>query len=194
MAIERQLDALATRAASGQPSKPDFNVFEWASDGSVLTVSRSDPTVTKALVSEWQAAASPRGAPAAALLGPVREGSEWLIAARAPLAHPTPGAGSHGRMDDRLRKSRSAAVSARAWCARWVSTMTSRWYGPIAGGGYAQAFVASGSGPLRDPVVTLIQAPPGFAFISPGALSSRFARMRVGIRRACSPPISAFSP
>ena len=170
LAIERQLEALATRAASGQPSKPDFNVFEWASDGSVLTVSRSDPTVTKALVSEWQAAASPRGAPAAALLGPVREGSEWLIAARAPLAHPTPDAGPAGgwmiayESLDRLL-SRARLVRAVGVDNDFALVRTD------AGGGYSQAFVASGSGPLRDPVVSLIQAPPGFAFISPGALS-----------------------
>ena len=62
-------------------------MFEWASDGSVVSLGRSDPTVAKDIVSEWQAAAAAPSAPAAALLGPVREGSEWLIAARAPLAH-----------------------------------------------------------------------------------------------------------
>ncbi len=169
-AIERQLDALATRAAASHPSKPDFNVFEWASDGSLQTLSRSDPTVAKAIVSEWQAAASPRGTPSAALLGPVREGSEWLIAARAPLPRPTtPGTGPPGGWTiayaslDRLL-ARAHLVRAVGASNDFALVRTDR------EDGYSQAFVDSGSGPLRDPVVSVIHAPPGFAFISPGAL------------------------
>jgi diguanylate cyclase (GGDEF)-like protein len=169
-AIERQIDALAARAASRQPSKPDFDVFEWASDGSVQTLHGSDPATARALISEWQAAVSPRGAPAAALLGPVREGSEWLIAARAPLDRPaTPDSGATGGWTvayeslDRLL-ARAQLVRAVGAGNDFALVRTDR------GGGYSQAFVASGSGPLRDPVVSLIHGPPGFAFMSPGAL------------------------
>ncbi|MHB8814769.1 MAG: putative bifunctional diguanylate cyclase/phosphodiesterase [Steroidobacteraceae bacterium] len=169
-AIERQIDALAMRAASRHPSKPDFNVFEWASDGSVLALSRSDPAVAKAIVSDWQAALSPRRAPSAAVLGPVREGSEWLIAARAPLDRPmTPDSGPPGGWTiayeslDRLL-ARARLLRAVGAGNDFALVRTNR------EGGYSQAFVDSGSGPLRDPVVRLIHAPPGFAFISPGAL------------------------
>jgi diguanylate cyclase (GGDEF)-like protein len=169
-AIERQIDALTARAASRQPSKPDFDVFEWASDGSVQTLHGSDPAMARALMSEWQAAAPPRGAPAAALLGPVREGSEWIIAARAPLDRPaTPDSAATGGWTiayeslDRLL-ARAQLVRAVGAGNDFALVRTDR------GGGYSQAFVASGSGPLRDPVVSLIHAPRGFAFISPGAL------------------------
>jgi len=169
-AIERQIDALAARAGSRQPSKPDFDVFEWASDGSVQTLHGSDPATARALVSEWQAAASPRGAPAATLLGPVREGSEWLIAARAPLDRPaTPDSGAAGGWT--VAYESLDRLLARAQLVRTVGAgndfalvRTDR------EGGNSQAFVASGSGPLRDPVVSLIHGPPGFAFSSPGAL------------------------
>ena len=169
-AIERQIEALAMRAASRHPSKPDFNVFEWASDGSVLALSRSDPTVAQAIASDWQAALSPRGAPSAAVLGPVREGSEWLMAARAPLDRPTtPDSGPPGGWTiayeslDRLLV-RARLVRAVGAGNDFALVRTDR------EGGYSQAFVDSGSGPLRDPVVSVIHAPAGFAFISPGAL------------------------
>ncbi|HUA23214.1 MAG TPA: EAL domain-containing protein [Steroidobacteraceae bacterium] len=170
-AIERQLDALALRATSGHATRPDFNVFEWAGDGSVRILSRSDPTVAKAVVSEWQAAASPGRAPAAALLGPVREGSEWLIAARVPLDHPAtqdagPGGGwrvAYETLDRLLARARLVRAVGTANDFALVRTEPA--------GGYSQAFIASDSGgPLQDPVVSPIHAPAGFVFISPGAL------------------------
>jgi diguanylate cyclase (GGDEF)-like protein len=183
-AIERQIDALAIRASSvsrsagppperssGQPSKPDFDVFEWASDGSVLTQGRSDPAAAKAIVSEWQAVASAGGAPSAALLGPVREGSEWLIAARAPLDRsmtldsgpPGGWAIAYADLDRLLARARMLRAVGAGNDFALVQTERE--------GGYSQAFIASGTGPLRDPAVSVIHAPRGFAFTSPGALT-----------------------
>lgn len=170
LAIDRQLDALARRASSRQPSTPDFNLFEWASDGNVLRLGRSDPAVAKDIVSEWQAAAAARGAPAAALLGPVREGSEWLIAARAPLDRSmTPDSGPSGGWAIAYADLDRLLVRARLLRAVGAGNDFAlvRTDGE---GGYSQAFVDSGNGPLRDPAVTAIHAPPGFVFTSPGAL------------------------
>ena len=167
-AIERQIEALAMAAASRPPSRPDLNVFEWASDGGVVSLGRSDPVVAKAIVSEWQAAAAAGGAHAAALLGPVREGSEWLMAARAPLnLATTPDApGAWTIAYENLDRLLAAARLVRTVGAGndFALVRTDR------GGGYSQAFVDSSSGPLRDPVVSVIHAPPGLAFISAGAL------------------------
>jgi diguanylate cyclase (GGDEF)-like protein len=170
-AIERQLEALALRARSGHVAKPDFNVFEWAGDGSVHILTRSDPAVVKAVVSEWQAATSPGRTPSAALLGPVREGSEWLMAARAPLDRPaTPDAAPGGGWT--IAYESLDRLLARAHLVRAVGAGNDfALVRTDAAGGYSQAFIASDSGgPLRDPVVSLIQAPAGFALISPGAL------------------------
>jgi diguanylate cyclase (GGDEF)-like protein len=175
-AIERQLDALARRASSGardrssSRSRPDFKVFEWASDGGILTLGRSDPAAAKAIVSEWQAAAAARGAPAAALLGPVREGSEWLIAARAPLDRsmtldPGPPGGwtiAYANLDRLLARARVRRAVGAGNDFALVRTEGE--------GGYSQAFTASGAGPLRDPAVSVLHPPAGFAFTSPGAL------------------------
>ncbi|HEX4268268.1 MAG TPA: EAL domain-containing protein [Steroidobacteraceae bacterium] len=169
-AIERQLDALAMRASSPQRSNSDFNAFQWASDGAIVGLGRSDPAVAKDIVSEWQAAAAAHAAPAAALLGPVREGSEWLIAARAPLDRSlTPDSGARGGwsiaytdLDRLLMRARlPRAVGAGNDFALVRSDGAE---------GYSQSFVDSGNGPLRNPAVTVIHAPPGFVFNSPGTL------------------------
>ena len=177
-AIEQQLEDLARRASSGAPppnpapgraSRPDFKVFQWAADGSVLTAARSDAVTAKALVSEWQAAAPPGGIAAAALLGPVRAGSEWLLAARAPLDGGWRVA--YGNLDRLLARARlTRAVSAGYDFALVQSDPAS---------GFVRAFEASSDGPLRDPVASVVHAPRGFAFTSPGTLSLQI-RPRVG--------------
>ncbi len=193
-AIEHQLDELAgrassaargagppqatglarsapTRAPSGPPPKPDFNVFEWTAGAGVAASSRADTAAAKAIVREWQAVAAAPGAPAAALLEPVREGSTWLIAARAPLA---PGAAAGGpsasgwavayaNVDRLLARARIMSAVGRGNDFALVQTDPA--------GGYARAFAASRITPLSDPAVSAIHPPRGFAFASPGVLS-----------------------
>jgi diguanylate cyclase (GGDEF)-like protein len=170
--LEQQLRDLA-RAAASPAHRPanEFNLFQWGSDGGILTVGRSDPAVAKTIVSEWQAAAPAGGAPSAALLGPVREGSEWLIAARAPLAPAaTAGAASPGGWT--VAYADLDRLSARAHLTRAV------------GGGndfalartdpssaYSEAFISSSTSALLNPAVSVVHPPPGFAFISPGTLT-----------------------
>lgn len=190
-ALEQQFDELATRAASAaraadsspnsapadaaSPSsnrapETDFNVFEWTSDGIVAT-GRSNPAVAKAIVSEWQATPPVGGSGSPALLGPVREGSEWLVAARAPLPGPvTPG--SPGGPGWAIAYATLDHLLARAQLLQTVGAgndfalvRTDR------AGGYTEAFVASGTGPLSDPAASVIHAPPGVAFASPGTLT-----------------------
>ncbi|MGH8170664.1 MAG: putative bifunctional diguanylate cyclase/phosphodiesterase [Steroidobacteraceae bacterium] len=174
-AIERQIDALARRAASARPR--DSNTFEWAGDGSIIT---AGPAATaRALVSEWQAAAPDGGIPAAALLGPVRQGSEWLMAARAPL---------HGAAGD-------GSAHAGGWTVAYASLDTllhrAQLTGAIGGGndfslvqsdpasGFVRTFATSSNTPLQDPAASVIHAPPGFAFTSPGTLTFQI-RPRAG--------------
>ncbi|HUN71101.1 MAG TPA: bifunctional diguanylate cyclase/phosphodiesterase [Steroidobacteraceae bacterium] len=163
-AVEQQLDALATAAAtpSGRTADRDFKLFQWGGDGSILALGGSDPAVAKEIVSEWQADAPAHGAPAAALLGPVREGSEWLMAARTPAAS---GGWTVAYADlDRL--------AARAHLARTVGGGRDFALARTDGSsGYAQAFIASTTAPLEDPAVGVIHAPPGFAFAQAGALT-----------------------
>ena len=177
-AIERQIDALAQSAAGG-PAKPDIKRFEWSGDGSITTGGEGDAATARAIVSEWQAASPARGAPAAAVLGPVREGSAWLLAARAPLARAAAaGAAAPGGWTvayanlDRLlaRAQLTRAVGAGADFAL-VQT--------DAANGYARRFDATSPLPLSDPAVGVIRAPAGFSFASPGALTVQI-RPRAG--------------
>ena len=176
-AIEQQIDALAKRASSA--SGPGFKVFEWAPDGSIQASGRQDAEAANALVSEWRAAAPGSSMPRAALLGPVREGSQWLIAARAPRNHPSaPGSASPGGWTvayadlDRLLEQAHLTRMAGAGNDFALVQMD-----PVSG--YARAFVASGNTSLSDAAASMIHAPPGFAFTSPGTLTLQI-RPRVG--------------
>jgi diguanylate cyclase (GGDEF)-like protein len=179
-ALEQQIRDLAM-AASRPTRHPadDFNVFEWGSDGGILAVGRADPAVAKTIVSEWQAAAPAGGTPSAALLGPIREGSEWLIAARAPLA-PAAAPGAASQSGWRVAYADLDRLSARSHLVRSV------------GGGndfalartdrasrYTEAFISTSTGALLNPAVSVVHAPPGFPFTSPGTLTVEI-RPRVG--------------
>jgi len=190
--LEGQLEALARQAADaaggkapppGRPARPaaaprahrpqgpDFKVFQWRSDGGVLASGAANAAVAKALVNEWRSSAAGRGAPAAALLGPVREGSSWLMAARAPLAGRMPaGAGAAGGwavayadLDHMLARARlTRTVGAGNDFALVEVAPASR---------YARSILASQITPLERPATSVIHAPPGFAFSAPGTLT-----------------------
>jgi diguanylate cyclase (GGDEF)-like protein len=96
--IEAELAALAAaaRREPGQagsapqtpPTKvlPDRRTFRMSSDGTVLEAAPADAAIAAAVAREWAAA---RAAPSAAeLFGPVRYGSQWIVAARAAVAPP----------------------------------------------------------------------------------------------------------
>jgi diguanylate cyclase (GGDEF)-like protein len=191
-AIERQLDELAAAASgaargaglpsaagaplsapagvpSGPAARPDLKVFEWTAGGGVAAASGSGTDAAKAIVREWQAAASASGSPAAAMLAAVRDGSHWLIAARAPLSPRATEGGAGGwavaytDLDRLLRRARIMSAVGRGNDFALVQTEPA--------GGYARALSASRITPLSDPAVSAIHPPPGFAFASPGVLS-----------------------
>lgn len=175
-AIEQQIDDLANRAA--HPSRGDSNSFEWAANGSILA-SRPSAATARAIVSEWRAAAPAGGIPSAALLGPVREGSEWLMAARAP----------------RHQAAAGGASPAQGWTVAYASldrllehAHLTRAVGPgndfalvqsDPASGFVRTFAASSTAPLQNPAASEIRPPAGFGFTSPGTLSFQI-RPRAG--------------
>jgi diguanylate cyclase (GGDEF)-like protein len=169
--FERQLRDLAMAASKPVRSSNEHSLFEWARDGGILPVGRSDPAVAKTIVSEWQAAAPTGGTPSAALLGPIREGSEWLIAARAPVA-PSMAAGAASQGGWTVAYADLDRLSARSHLVRDVGggndfalVRTDR------SSGYTEAFISSSTAALLNPAVSVVHAPPGFAFTSPGTLT-----------------------
>ena len=89
---------------------PSRNAFWMAATGVLLRSGDADPAVSRALAGEW-AAASAGGRPAAGLFGPVRYGSQWFLAAQAPIELPP---------------SRSASAGARAFAYEALDGLLSR--------------------------------------------------------------------
>ncbi|HUN74771.1 MAG TPA: bifunctional diguanylate cyclase/phosphodiesterase [Steroidobacteraceae bacterium] len=180
-AIESQLAALTTaaaRAASARPLPTGQDRFEMGSDGHLAASGASNAANARAIASEWAATtpASSISATPGALLGPLREGSEWLVAARAPLAA-------------------GAAPAAARWMVAYTDldrlfaqAQLARLLGPTydfalaqhdPGAGARRIFLSSQTQPLGSPATRLIRAPAGFPFASHGALEFQ-VRPRVG--------------
>jgi diguanylate cyclase (GGDEF)-like protein len=91
-AIESQLQDLARSAQLQSKAraplasvKVDRKGFWLAADGTVVKSADLDAATVRAIVSEWASADSDQGGTAAAgILGPIRHGSQWLVAARVP--------------------------------------------------------------------------------------------------------------
>lgn len=64
---------------------PAANTFWMTADDKVLGSRSADAAAASGIAGEWQSAESARAAPDSAVLGPMRLGSEWLIAARSPI-------------------------------------------------------------------------------------------------------------
>jgi diguanylate cyclase (GGDEF)-like protein len=92
----QKLAALAARQAAQVPSsgnvaesleslQPAANTFWMTADDKVLSSQPQEAASASGIASEWQSAESARAAPAFAVLGPLRLGSQWFVAARSPL-------------------------------------------------------------------------------------------------------------
>jgi diguanylate cyclase (GGDEF)-like protein len=94
-AIESQLQDLIRSAHRQSQAKAPFaspekgrKGFWLTGDGIVVKTTDSDATTRQAIASEWAASDSQEGAATARLLGPIRHGSQWIVAARVRLAAP----------------------------------------------------------------------------------------------------------
>jgi len=92
----QKLAALAVRQAAQVPSgenvtdslepfPPSADTFWMAADDKVLSSRSQEAASASGIASEWQSAESARAAPAFAVLGPLRLGSQWFVAVRSPL-------------------------------------------------------------------------------------------------------------
>ena len=178
-AIEGQLQALAevaqrqaTRAAGAlgrkdararlQSVAADRNTFWMATDGTVLRSKDSDPMTVEGAAKEWAAADSRQGTAEGRLLGPVRLGSQWIMAARAPVMLRTAGgtavrAGwsvAYRDLDQVLIKAKLDGV-ARAGYDFELSRRESA-------SGPPRVFSSSRTTPLTEPVASAIRLPAGF--------------------------------
>ena len=177
-AIESQLQALAAIAqrqaarAAGtvgrkdarprpQAVATDRNTFWMAADGAVLRSKDSDPMTVEGIAKEWAVADSRQGTEGR-LLGPVRLGSQWILAARAPVmlrsAYGTAvraGWSVAFRDLDQLLLNAKIDGVARAGYDFELSQLESA-------SGQPQIFTSSSTTPLAKPATSAIRLPAGF--------------------------------
>ncbi|MGH8211184.1 MAG: putative bifunctional diguanylate cyclase/phosphodiesterase, partial [Steroidobacteraceae bacterium] len=156
------------------------NTFLMTIDDKVLASGRSEDTTVSGIASEWAAAQSSRAAPDAAVLGPMRLGSAWVVAARAPIAPHSP----------------AEAPQLRGWSVAYADLdelIAPSRLGRLVDSGYdfelsqseprsarSRIFVSSSPEPLTDAAATRIRLPTGFAPATPGSYLQLAIRPRAG--------------
>jgi diguanylate cyclase (GGDEF)-like protein len=190
--IEAQLVALtdrareeAQRAASpggDDPARlslsatPVRGTFWMTSDGSVLRAPQTEAAVAHAIAAEWKSTKARQGTGAAGFLGPVRYGSQWIVAARAPIGS-------------------SAAAPAGAWAVSFddLDALLARArFGTLVNEGYdfslfqsdpatARARVFLGSRPaLTDPAMSAVRPAAGVSRSPPDGYLALAIEPRTG--------------
>jgi diguanylate cyclase (GGDEF)-like protein len=135
------------------------HTFWMAANDTVLRASPGESDLAGGIASEWKSAESARVLPSAAILGPMRLGSEWIVAARAPSASPADGDAS-GRSGWSVAYSDLEELIADSHLARLVdmgydfqlSQITPR-------GAQPRIFVGSSFEPLADAVSSHVRLP-----------------------------------
>jgi diguanylate cyclase (GGDEF)-like protein len=94
-AIESRLQDLARDAQRQSAAQAPSASLQWggkgfrlAADGKVVDSEGSDAAIVQAIMSEWASVDAHAGAAVAGFLGPIRYGSQWLVAVRVPVTAP----------------------------------------------------------------------------------------------------------
>ena len=163
--------------ASRAESRPFGTVFLMAPDDKVQQAPRDASQDAAGLASEWASAESVRPAPVAAVLGPVRLGSEWLLAMRAPLEgntapQPLGWAVAYADLDE---------ITVDTHLARLVDQGYDFELGQVEPrSAHSRVFASSVTDPLVDTVSVRIRLPAGYAPAVPGSYLQLAVRPRAG--------------
>ena len=181
-AAKRQAERAASALSAGHTADPTSivpvrNAF-WISANGVAVVSHeSSPTAVNGIMSEWSAAQ--RSAPAPSVLGPTRQGSQWIIAALVPIVP---------AMGDR--------TPGLAWSVVYTDLdqlLSAIHLGRVVDAGYdfalaqiepaseqSRTFVSSSAAPLAAAVTFPLRLPAGFSPAAPGSYLQIAIRPRGG--------------
>jgi diguanylate cyclase (GGDEF)-like protein len=195
--IEPQLQKLANLAArqaalagQGQSAlgdsasiatlRPAANTFWMTTDDKVLGSRPNEAATASGIASEWESAESARSAPASAVLGPVRLGSQWLLAMRAPVVARGAAAApqtrawsvSYGDLDELVAESHLARLLDMDYDFE-LSQIEPR-------SARSRIFVSSRTEPLADAVGSRVRLPTGQAAALPGSYLQVAIRPRAG--------------
>lgn len=158
---------------------PAANTFWMSSEDKVLRSRASEAATASGLASEWESAESARPAPARAVLGPLRLGSQWLLAIRAPVLPPGVAAAqarawsvSYGDLDELVAESHLARLVDMGYDFE-LSQIEPR-------SARSRIFVSSRTEPLADAVGSRVRLPTGQAAAIPGSYLQVAIRPRDG--------------
>jgi diguanylate cyclase (GGDEF)-like protein len=156
------------------------NTFWMTADDRVLTARPAEAANASGIASEWESAESARPVPGSSILGPMRLGSQWLVAARVPVVSATAGmesaprgwAVSYGDLDELISGAHLARLTDAGYDFE-LSQVEPR-------SARSRVFVSSSTAPLADAVTTRIRLPNGFAPAIAGSYLAVSIRPRTG--------------
>jgi diguanylate cyclase (GGDEF)-like protein len=156
------------------------NTFWMTPDDKVLTSRPTDAVNASGIASEWESAESARPVRGASVLGPLRLGSQWLVAARVPVIPATPGvqsqssgwAVSYADLDELISGGHLAKLTDAGYDFE-LSQVEPR-------SARSRIFVSSSTDPLVDAVATRIRLPSGFTPATAGSYLQVSIRPRTG--------------
>jgi len=145
------------------------NTFWMTTEDRVLSARPKEANAANGIASEWDTAESSRPVPGSSVLGPLRLGSQWLLAARVPVIPAIPGVESPARgwavsyvdLDDLISGAHLARVTDAGYDFE-VSQVEPR-------SARTRIFVTSATDPLADAVTINLRLPSGFQPAAPGS-------------------------
>jgi diguanylate cyclase (GGDEF)-like protein len=153
--------ASSTNASASIGSEPPASHTFWmTADDKVLYSRPQEAATASGIASEWQAAESARAIPGSAVLGPMRLGSQWLVAVRVPAASSArEWSAAYADFDELIAESHLARLIDMGYDFE-VSQVEPR-------SARSRIFVSSSSEPLVDTVGARIRLPTAAA--APGS-------------------------
>ncbi len=143
------LAARQTTSAAGVRADSE-HVFYMTPNRGVARASPGEAALAAGIAGEWQSAEASGTLPAAAILGPMRLGSRWVIAARAPTSAPG-WAVAFANLDDLIADSHLGRLTGMGYDFELLQIMPR--------GAQARVFIASSEGRLTDAVGTQVRLP-----------------------------------
>jgi len=177
----QKLAALAARQAAQVRSSenvpesveslpPAANTFWMTADDKVMSSRPQEAASASGIASEWQSAESARAAPAFAVLGPLRLGSQWFVAARSPLPQSQGWSVAFADLDELIADSHLARLVDMGYDFE-LSQVEPR-------SARSRSFVGSSTEPLTDAVGATIRLPTAAAI--PGSYLRVMIRPHAG--------------
>jgi diguanylate cyclase (GGDEF)-like protein len=184
--IEPQLRSLAALAIrQGQQSRGNSDgerplsagAFWLAADDKVLAVRSPDAAIAAAIAGEWAALNNGRGAAVPTILGPIRQGSDWFVAARVPVE----GSALGGAPKWSVAYANLDALIAPAHLGRLVNMGYDFELAQVEPRSErSRVFVGSDTQPVTEAVADIIHLPPGFGPAIVGSYLQLAIRPREG--------------